>query len=144
MRKSVFETNYDRAVKLELIVDGKIRRYGRSKSGGYMDLVIERLPHLDNLNTVGSKAFSIAHYVKIAGDLCQDPEMVLFYHPEMNSIEAYSFQQALEGVYHVVFPEPGKVRRDLKTQLNSFLRDWLDQLINQNHGKTWEGKSKRV
>ncbi|MFT7389125.1 MAG: hypothetical protein ACI8VC_002390 [Candidatus Endobugula sp.] len=138
MRKTVYETNYDRAVKLGFIVDGEIREYGKSKAGGYMDLVVERLTHLDNFNSEGTQAFSIAHYFEQNGDLCQDPEMVLFFHPESKMIEAYSFQQALPPVYRVVFPESGKVFPGIKKQQNSFLRQWLNNLIDQNHGKQWE------
>jgi hypothetical protein len=51
--------------------------------------------------------------------------------------EAYSFQQAIPPIYQDVYPEPGKVRPKLKKELNSFLRLWLQNLIDQDHGETW-------
>ena len=43
---------------------GKLRENGRSQSGGFMDLVFEKLPYLDGLNGQACTAFSIAHYFK--------------------------------------------------------------------------------
>ncbi|WP_045861799.1 DUF6908 domain-containing protein [Teredinibacter purpureus] len=137
MRKTVYETNYDRLVKLGIVTEGQIRPNGRSQSGGYMDLVLERLPHLDNVYSKGSLAVSIAHYFEQNGDLCSDPEMVLLLHPEIKSVEAFSFNQSLPPYYQEVFPEPGKVCLAYKKDQNNFLRTWLTNLINQRHGKTW-------
>lgn len=141
MRKTVYETNFDRITKLDIIIDGKIRDCARSKSCGFMDLVVERIPHLDNFNTEGSQAFSIAHYFEQNGDLCKDPEMVLFLHPELNEVEAHSFQQDLPPLYQEVFPAPRKVCLAHKKELNNFLRHWLNNLINQRHGINWENDS---
>jgi hypothetical protein len=142
MRKSVFETNFDRLVKLKIIdKDGSLRNNGKSIAGGYMDLVFERLEHLDDFNSNGTKAFSIAHYFVQNGDLCQDPEMVLFYNETLKTVEAYSFQMAIPPVYDLVYPQPGFVAPRLKKELNSFLRNWLNNLIQQGHGKSWMDSS---
>lgn len=137
VRKTVYETNYDRLVKLGVVVNGEVRRDGKSQSGGYMDLVLERLPHLDNFNREGTQAFSIAHYFEQNGDLCQDPEIVLFLYPSMDMVEVSSFQQTLPPIYQEVFPDPRKVCLTLKKELNDFLRQWLTNLIDQRHGKVW-------
>jgi len=138
MRKTVFETNYDRLIKLGIVQGGQLRANGRSRSDGYMDLVFEHLPQLDDFNGQACTAFSIAHYFKQNGDLCQDPEMVVLIYPGRAMAEAFSFQQAIPPIYQEVYPEPGKYAPRLKKDLNTFLRQWLTNLINQGHGTTWE------
>jgi len=137
MKKTILETNYDRLVKLDIVTDGQPRGYSKSKAGGYMDLVVERVEMLDDFNGQSCKAISIAHYFKQNGDLCQDPEMVVLVYPALKMAEAFSFQQAIPPVYQEVYPEPGKFYPRLKKDLNSFLRQWLNNLINQGHGKEW-------
>jgi len=124
-------------VKLGIVTDGELRANGRSQSGGFMDLVFEKLPHLNGASGQTSNAFSMAHYFEQNGDLCQDPEMVVLVYPELAMAEAYSFQQAIPPVYQEVYPEPGRYRPKLKTELNRFLRQWLQNLIDQSHGKNW-------
>lgn len=137
MKKIIYETHYDRLVKLGIVTDGQPRGYSTSKARGYMDLVVERVEMLDNFNGQNCKAISLAHYFKQNGDMCQDPEMVVLVYPELKMAEAYSFQQAIPPIYQEVYPEPGKYRPNLKKNLNSFLRQWLINLINQGHGKEW-------
>ena len=124
-------------MKLGIVTDGELRANGRSQSGGFMDLVFEKLPHLNGASGQTSNAFSMAHYFEQNGDLCQDPEMVVLVYPELAMAEAYSFQQAIPPVYQEVYPEPGRYRPKLKTELNRFLRQWLQNLIDQSHGKNW-------
>jgi hypothetical protein len=69
---------------------GKLRDNGRSQSGGFMDLVFEKLPYLDGFNGQACTAFSIAHYFKQNGDLFQDPEMVVLVYPELQMAEAFA------------------------------------------------------
>lgn len=137
MRKTVYQTNFERLITLGIVKEGHLRANGRSRSGGFMDLVFEKLPYLDGFNGQTCRAFSIAHYFKQNGDLCQDPEMVILVYPDLSMAEAYSFQQAIPPIYQEVYPAPGKVRPKLKQDLNSFLRQWLQNLIDQGHGKTW-------
>jgi len=49
MRKNTHQTIFDRLVKLGIVTDGRLRADGRSQSGGYMDLVFEKLPYLDGI-----------------------------------------------------------------------------------------------
>lgn len=124
-------------MKLGIVADGQPRGYSKSKVSGYMDLVVERVEMLDNFNGQDCKAISLAHYFEQNGDLCQDPEMVVLIYPESKIAEAFSFQQAIPPVYQEVYPEPGKFYLRLKNDLNSFLRQWLNNLIHQGHGKEW-------
>ena len=137
MRKTVYQCNYDQRIKLNIVKEGQLRADGRSQSAGFMDLVFEKLPYLDGFNGQACKAFSMAHHFKQNGDLCQDPEVVVMVYPDLAMAEAYSFQQALPPVYQEVYPEPGKVRPKLKGDLNTFLGQWLQNLIAQGHGRMW-------
>ena len=43
--------------------------------------------------------------------------------------EALTFQNDYLGVYQEVYPEPGKFNPKLKKELNNFLSDWLQNII---------------
>lgn len=132
--KTTCETNFDRLVKLGILNDGKPVQRGRSRSDGFMDLVIEALPHLDNVNGIFCKAFSMAHYFEQNGDLCQDPEMLVLVYAPLPAVEAYDFQQAVPLIHQVVFAELGKAYPRLRRDLNSFLWQWVVNLVEHGHG----------
>ncbi len=140
MRKTIYETNYDRLIKLGVItnVGAVTDQYRRSQVAGLMDWVVERLPHLDGAsgNDEGI-AVSLALYFEQNGDLCKDPEMVVIVYPALQMVEALTFEQSLPPIYQVVFPEPGKFYPQLRKELNGFLRLWLNNLIDQGHGNNW-------
>jgi hypothetical protein len=137
-RKTIFQTNFDKLKKLGVInQDNSIPVYARSKSEGYMDLVVEALPHLDGFKGDAWLAFSMAHYFVQNGDLCRDPDLVILCHPGLNMVEVYSFQQDIPPLYQEVYPNANQFYLKLRKELNSFLRTWLTNLINQNHGKAW-------
>ncbi|MCW8886701.1 MAG: hypothetical protein OQK12_15855 [Motiliproteus sp.] len=136
MRKTIFETNYDRLIKLGVISkDGVVSsQCRRSQVAGLMDWVVERLPSLDGAsgNDEGI-AVSLAHYFEQNGDLCKDPEMVVLIYPSQRMVEAFTFEMSIPPIYQQVFPEPGKLYPQLRKELNSFLRQWLNNLIEQHH-----------
>lgn len=136
MRKTVYETNYDRLVKLGVIAsDGSVSgEPRRSEVGELMDWVVERLPHLDGLsgNSEGL-AVSLGHYFEQNGDLCKDPEMVVLIYPSQRMVEAFTFEMSIPPIYQQVFPEPGKFYPQLRKELNVFLRQWLNNLVAQQH-----------
>ena len=137
---NIYETIYKRLEKLGIIADGKSKNYRRSKSDPYMDLVVEKtgddLPN-DNKGFV----ISLAHYFEQNGDLCCDPEMTIAIYPETRTAEALTFQQDRPPIYQQVYPEPNMYSPRLKKDLNSFLKQWLKNLIDQDHGKEWENRS---
>ena len=136
MRKTIYETNYDRLVKLGVISkDGvAVSQHRRSQVAGLMDWVVERLPHLDGAsgNEEGI-AVSLAHYFEQNGDLCKAPEMVVLIYPSQRIAEAFTFEMSIPPIYQQVFPEPGKFYPQLRKELNAFLRQWLNNLIDQQH-----------
>lgn len=136
MRKTIYEANYDRLVKLSVITkDGAVPELcRRSQVAGLMDWVVERLPHLDGIsgNDKGI-AVSLAHYFEQNGDLCKDPEMVVLIYPSLRMVEAFTFEMSIPPIYQPVFPEPGRFYPQLRKELNAFLRQWLNNLIAQQH-----------
>lgn len=136
MIKTIYETNYDRLLKLGVvtkdgIVTGQCRR---SEVPELMDWVVERLPHLDGAS--GNKegvAVSLAHYFSQNGDLCKDPEMVVLIYPSQRMVEAFTLEMSIPPIYQQVFPEPGKLIPQSRKEPNTFLRQWLNNLIEQSH-----------
>lgn len=143
MKKTIYETNYDRLIKLGVIAkDGAMPKpYSKSHTNDFMDLIIERVEHMDGVSGNAGIAFSMAHYFQQNGDLCKDPEMVVIVYPTIKMVEALTFEQSLPPIYQVVFPEPGKFYPQLRKELNGFLRLWLSNLIDQGHGKHWVSNS---
>ncbi len=139
MRKTIYETNYDRLIKLGVITkDGAMPKpYRKSYTNGFMDLVLERVEHMDGVSGNSGVAFSMAHYFRQNGDLCKDPEMVVIVYPISKMVEALTFEQSLPPIYQEVFPEPRKFYPHLRKELNGFFRLWLNNLIDQGHGKQW-------
>lgn len=136
MRKTVCETNNDRLIKLGVVAkDGSLSgKCRRSEVADLMDWVVERLPHLDGAagNDEGISV-SLAHYFEQNGDLCKDPEMVVLIYPSQSMVEAFTFEMSILPIYQQVFPEPEKFYPRLRKELNSFLRQWLNNLIAQQH-----------
>lgn len=136
MRKTIYETNYDRLVKLGIISDdGAVSGQCHcSEMAGLMDWVMEHLPSLDGTSGNGEGiAMSLAYYFEQNGDLCKDPKMVVLIYPSQRMVETLTFEMSIPPIYQQVFPEPGKVIPQLRKELNSFLRQWLNKLIEQQH-----------
>lgn len=135
MNNSIHHRIFSKLIALNICDEqGNMRPCGKSKSKGYMDLVYERLPMIDGVNGLPNQAISIAHYVEMNGDLCQDPEMVVLVNAIGKTAEAYHFQQAIPPVYQVVYDDGNRVDPALKQNLNTFLETWLENLVNQGHG----------
>ena len=98
-----------------------------------MDWVVERLPHLDGVSgNPQGLAVSLGHYFGQNGDLCKDPEMVVLIYSSLQMAEAFTFEMSLPPIYQQVFPEQGKFHPQLRKELNTFLRQWLNNLIEQH------------
>jgi uncharacterized protein YqiB (DUF1249 family) len=87
-----------------------------------MDLVIEK---------IGDNEYSFAHYYEQEGDLMADPEVTLKINDEKKAVETLTYYNAGIGLYQEVYPTPKTYYPKLRMQLNGFLGDWLNNLINQ-------------
>ncbi|HDS1208431.1 TPA: hypothetical protein QDZ84_003470 [Shewanella algae] len=134
--KSVYEKNYDLMVKLAIIRDGDVSNYRKSLSQGYMDLVVKRNSLLDGMKNQNCIGFSMAHYYTQNGDLCSDPVMEILFYPDLDMVEAFSFEMSIPPIYTVVYLDE-KVNIKAKKELNDFLNQWLRNLVEQGHGVNW-------
>lgn len=96
------------------------------KAAGFMDLSINVLWREGDKTTI-----SMTHYYKQNCDLVPDPDMEIAIYPSRKMAEALGYQDSYS--YQVVYPEPGKVYPKLRTELNSFLNTWLDNIKMQGH-----------
>ncbi len=136
MKKTIYDTNYDRLVKLGVITKGGVvpEQHRRSQVAGLMDWAVEHLPYLDGAsgNDEGI-AVSLVHYFEQNGDLCKGPEMIVLIYPSQRMVETFTFEMSIPPIYQQVFPEPGKFYPQPREELNTFLRQWLNKLIAQHH-----------
>ena len=66
-----------------------------------------------------------------SGDMIADPDMEVALYPSRQMAEALSYQDCFG--YRQVYPEPGKINPRAKKELNSFLNQWLSNIIAQGH-----------
>ena len=131
MKKRIYETMYNKLVKLGIInQDGslKFNEYIKLKSGIFMDLNIDHLSHKDDDRSI---VISLAHNYVQDGDVMADPDMEVRIIPSMKMVEALTFKQDSTGTYQQVYLEDGRFYPTLKKDLNDFLNYWLKNLIEQ-------------
>lgn len=126
MKKMIYETNYERMQKIGFFNLKEIEDHRRIKNEPYMDLSVEVIWKTDKYAD-----FPICHYGEQNGDLMRDPEMVVRVYHDMKMCEALSWRNDYIGVFHEVYPEPGKFIPKYKKDLNSFLRSWLINIKEQ-------------
>lgn len=100
--------------------------YCKFKSGGYMDLVVEKLYYTDG---GGNDVYSITHYGKQNGDLMCDPDMTFAIDREHGRIYPRSYQNDYIGIYQEVFSDNDRrYRPGLFIELDGFLWQWLKNI----------------
>ena len=136
-KRDRFSMNYKRLLKIapdliERLEDGE-EVYGKSVKTGYMDFNLE-LTHKDKTGYY----LAISQYYKQNGDMVPDPDMQILVNTEFEIVQALSFQNALyyREVYDDVYNRKA-VYMDEKKSQNSFLQDWLNNLIKQGHQIKW-------
>ncbi len=105
--------------------------YMKLKSGEMMDLHIDVINWKEDGN--GTYRIAMAHSFVQNGDLMADPDMEIRIYPDMKMAEALTYQLDSLGIYHQVYPEPGKVNLKLKKELNNFLIQWLNNIEKQEY-----------
>ena len=100
------------------------------KANGFMDL------HVDVLER-GTKDWApytiiaMAHCYSQRGDRIPDPDMEVAIYPKLCMAEALTYQDSFG--HQRVYPDENHVRPQLKKELNSFLNQWLKNLLKQGH-----------
>lgn len=103
----------------------------KDPKGGLMDLNFDYL----GKDKKGNYLIALSHLFEQNGDMVPDPDMQLRILPEMEMVEAISFQD--QFTYKEVYPDQGDgkeyVNLRLKKALNQFLSQWLTNIIRQGH-----------
>lgn len=105
-----------------------IEESGKSIVSDYMDL------NLDVLKKGTDKIIiALSHYYRHpSGDMVSDPDMEIAVYPTRGMAEALTYQDTFG--YRVVYSQGGTmVDVRAKRDLNQFLNQWLDNLIQQGH-----------
>ena len=137
---SMYEANFERVIKLGVFnVKGENVDYKKSSVSGYMDLVVERLPHYDDvIQRSGGLAYALTHWYEINGDLCKDPDMVIMIYPKEKIIEALTFELSIPPLYLTVYKADGSFKEKDKLECNESLSQWLINLLEKGYGKNWQ------
>jgi uncharacterized protein YqiB (DUF1249 family) len=86
-----------------------------------------------NVDHLAPNRIALAHNGIQNGDVMSDPDMEVKIYPESKSAEALTFQNDYLGIYQEVYPEPGKYYPKLKKELNEFLCEWLQNIIDAGY-----------
>lgn len=87
-----------------------------------------------SMDYLGQNRISISHTYLQNGDLMADPDMEFVFDLENKTLSARTFQQDGIGLYQIVENQQGEVDNpDLERQLNSFARQWFDNIQSQDY-----------
>jgi hypothetical protein len=121
--RSLAATNADRLRELYDVWAMPVGCSLHFKSGGWMDLVIERLQR---------DRVSLTHYGEQNGDLMKDQDMEVLLAHDGGLALAVSYQNDYVGVYQTTEDNP---HSQLEHELNDFLRLWLKNIHEQGFSK---------
>jgi uncharacterized protein YqiB (DUF1249 family) len=105
-----------------------IEESGKSIVAGFMDLNLDVLKRGTDKTVI-----ALSHYYRHpSGDSVADPDMEIAVYPSRGIAEALTYQDTIG--YRVVYSQGGTmVDVRAKRDLNQFLNQWLDNLIQQGH-----------
>lgn len=131
-----FDTIYKKILKIipgliEHIKEGKIAgKSDKDPEGGLMPLNFDFLYYDKN----GDPVIALSHYFKQNGDMIADPDMQIRLMPGKEMAEAMTYQDQF-GYKYVYVEKEGRtfVNARQRKDLNTFLNQWLTNLIHQGH-----------
>jgi uncharacterized protein YqiB (DUF1249 family) len=129
MTKNIYKSIFKKLQQIGILDENGIMQaeYYKFKSDGLMDLNVDNLLH---------NKIALAHNGLQNGDVMADPDVEVKIYPDQKTAEALTFQNDYLGIYQVVYPEPGKYYPKLKKELNEFLNDWLQNIIDAQYQLT--------
>jgi len=123
----IYQKNYRKLLQLIPTLH-QIKSYVKLTAPGYMPL------NIDIMSTHHKKiVIALSHYYKHpSGDMIADPDMTIAVFVENETIEALTYQDFFG--YRKVYDEDFAVfSPTTKKALNSFLGQWLTNLLEQGH-----------
>jgi uncharacterized protein YqiB (DUF1249 family) len=129
MTKNIYESIFKKLQQIGILDENGIMQaeYMKFTSSVLMDLNVDNL--LNN-------RIALAHNGIQNGDVMADPDVEVRIYPDQKMAEALTFQNDYLDIYQVVYPEPGKYYPKLKKELNEFLNDWLQNIIDAQYQLT--------
>lgn len=122
-----YEDNYKKLIRLIPDLESGNFEAKKLRSEGFMDLNVDLL-----LCEKHRILVALSHYYKHpSGDMIADPDMEIAVYPERKMAEALSYQDCFG--YRRVYPSEDQVDPRAKKELNSFLSQWLSNLLSQGH-----------
>lgn len=123
----IYKDNYKKLLHLIPDLETASFEARKLKAKGFMDLNIDML-YKEEDRTV----MALSHYYEHpSGDMIADPDMEIAVYPEKKMIEALSYEDCFG--YQRVHPEAHKLNPRAKSELDSFLGQWLSNLKSQGH-----------
>ncbi|MDD5384554.1 MAG: DUF1249 domain-containing protein [Gallionella sp.] len=104
-----------------------IEESGKSVVAGFMNLNLDV-----HYRTPERIIIALSHYYRQYGDMIPDPDMVIAVYPLEEKAEALAYQDTW-GSRSVYFDNGVTVDTKTQRDLNSFLNQWLTNLIMQGH-----------
>lgn len=131
-RRQPQSANFNKLKKIfpALMKNIHVGLHGKSVLGGaMMDLSIEVLFQDEK----GRYHISMSHYYEQNGDLVPDPDMQMILDLEKQELDAYAFQTQI--TYQSVLGTDMEidVSKRNHSDMNSFLKQWMTNIINQGH-----------
>lgn len=124
---NIYCRNYQKLLKLIPTLLG-IETAAKLTAPGFMNL------NIDILNRHHKKiVIALSHYYKHpSGDMIADPDMTIAVYTEAESVEVLTYQDCF-GCRRVYSEDMSAFSPSAKKELNSFLGQWLTNLLNQGH-----------
>jgi len=124
---NILEKNYQKLFQL-IPTLLEINTAAKLTADGYMSL------NLDILNRESKKLIiALSHYYKHpSGDMIADPDMTISVYIEAKMVEVLAYQDCF-GYRRVYCDDMTTFSPSTKKELNSFLGQWLTNLLNQGH-----------
>ena len=128
----VYGTIYKKIKKLLPNLE-QIQEGVKLKADGYMDLNVDILARTDNHILI-----ALSHYYKQSGDMIPDPDMEVRVSPKFEVAEAMSYQDSIGYLqiyenFDLATGNYSNLDLNAKKGLNSFLNQWLGNLLKQGH-----------
>ncbi|MDM5182011.1 DUF1249 domain-containing protein [Massilia sp. DJPM01] len=124
---NIYERNYKKLIQL-IPTLLEIKTAAKLTAPGFMNLNVDILDRHHKKIVI-----ALSHYYKHpSGDMIADPDMTMAVYTETESVEVLAYQDCFG--YRKVYSEDGMTfSPSTKKELNSFLGQWLTNLLEQGH-----------
>lgn len=129
--KLQWETDQHQIIYLKLVALGVLKILETNTH----TIVSQVLDHPDLQLTVlhrgasGMNLFSLAHFTRVNGKICVEPQMHIRLSVNERVAEALTYRQSIPPIFREVYPLHGDVEMGEKRALNQFLDRWVTDSV---------------